>query len=346
VGAVLAAVLVAGCPRRESIRTVPSPGGQVAVTFLDVGQGDAALVRFPDGSEWLVDGGPPGSEDRLRRLVAGPDGTRLRAVVASHPHSDHIGGLVELVRETPPEEALDSGFLHPTPTLREYLRALRERSVRVRRVRAGDAIDHPSGARIEFLAPPSPLLAGTDSDANNNSIVFRLTWGRTRFLFTGDLEGPGRERIYRSRFAEWLPAEVLKVAHHGSRDGTDDEWLRRVRPRIAVISCGAENEYGHPHPETLAALARHGVTVYRTDRDGDITLTSDGERIATRTTGAAPTQGSRPATEGEVIGNRQSRIYHAPECGALPAETNRVPFPSAARAEAAGYRPHAACVER
>ncbi|MBI3910793.1 MAG: MBL fold metallo-hydrolase [Armatimonadetes bacterium] len=351
-GLILAAAL-AGCASGGSPGNRPASGdtGRLTVSFLDVGQGDAALVRFPNEGAWLVDGGPPGSEAAVRAALRQAGVQRLQAVVASHPHADHIGGLADLLPAFRPEEALDSGFQHPTPVLIDYLRAVKVSGARFRTLRAGERLEPAPGVHVEVLAPTERFIRGSESDVNNNSVVFRLTFGRIRFLFTGDLERAGRERIYHSSQAGWLPAEVLKVAHHGSANGTDAAWLRRVRPQIAIISCGRGNEYGHPHWETLAALGAARVRVYRTDRNGTITVSTDGRSIQVSAGGASRREeGERSASEGiptgGVVGNAASRVYHTPECASLPSSARRMPFASRSAAEAAGYRPHAACVHR
>ena len=217
------------------------------------------------------------------------------------------------------------------------------------RARSGQVVDLGENVRLEILAPSEPLLKGTESDANNNSIVARLTYGDTAFLFTGDMENAERARLLRSASSNQLRADVLKVAHHGSHNGTDPDFLRAVRPRYSVISLARDNDYGHPHREALEALRNSGTRILRTDEQGSITFTSNGRQVTLRddpgsAAVAEPAPAPAPATTGQVIGNRTSKVYHTPDCPRLPGPDNQIKLPDAASAEAQGYRPHAACI--
>ncbi|MGV3721449.1 MAG: ComEC/Rec2 family competence protein, partial [Actinomycetota bacterium] len=262
------------------------------------------------------------------------------------PHEDHIGGLIRALQSVPVERALDPGYAHGTTTQRNYLRLLKEKGAKTTRARAGQVHELGPAIRLEVLAPADPLLKNTEADANNNSIVARLVYGGTRFLFTGDMETAERERLLASTDPERLRSDVLKVAHHGSHNGTDDAFLRAVRPQYAVMSLARGNDYGHPHQETLDELSSFGIPTLRTDERGSITFTSDGAKI--ELLGPAPGRSAAPAASpraaGAVIGNRTSKVYHAPGCGSLPARSKRVTLKNTGAAEAEGYRPHAACM--
>lgn len=339
-----------GCGPREAgpaVDPTAAPARQLEVWFLDVGQGDSELIRTPGGRTMLVDGGPQSAGEAvlgdLRRLGV----QRLDWVVGTHPHEDHIGGLIDVLSPIPAGQVLDSGFSYPSTVLRRYLQLIKEKGTLFRRAEAGSALDLEPGVRAEFLTPPQPALHDTDSDPNNNSVVFRLTYGGVRFLFTGDMEQTERQWLYQHPVAASLPAEVLKVAHHGSRNGTNPEFLSRVRPRYAVISCGQNNSYGHPHPEALSALKAANVAVYRTDQMGTIHASTDGSRISVlpeRASAAAPATAPSGGPQEPFIGNRRTRVYHRPGCPDLPDPSNRVAFISEAAAKLAGFRPHARCV--
>jgi len=315
-----------------------------------VGQGDSALVQFTNGQTMLIDGG---ETDQGRGLVA-----RLRQrgvrqldwVVASHAHSDHIGGLIQVLREFPVREVWDSGFRHDSPVYLDYLRAVRSARTpdggrpKFRVVKRGERLQVGSEAVVEVLAPSQPYLTGTRSDPNNNSIVMRLQFGSVRVLFTGDMEREQRTRLYREGVN--LRAEVLKVAHHGAHNGTDPTFLSRVQPKVAVISCGRNNRYGHPHRETLQALQRAGVKIYRTDLQGEVQIEIAGKQLRVATARKAPNVAEMrsPTERTRLIGNRNSKVYHAPDCPRLPRKENQVFFSSRQQAEAQGYRPHAECL--
>jgi len=297
----------------------------------------------------LVDGGPPEAGPAVIDAVRRAGAKRLDWIIGTHPHADHIGGLVDVLRAVPVTAALDPGYLHGTALQRTYLALLKEVGVRTTVARRGGRYPLAADLALTVLAPEA-LLEGTGSDANNNSVVARLEHATVRFLFTGDMEAEERGRLLAAGSAAALRADVLKVAHHGSRDGTDPRFLAAVRPRYAVISLGRQNEYGHPHREAVAALARARVTTLRTDRLGDIEFLSDGSTLRLGKEESAgepprPEQPSEPAIAGPVIGNRSSRVFHAPGCSGLPAPKRRVAFPSAAAAARAGFRPHACLPE-
>lgn len=291
------------------------------MAFLDVGQGDAALIRTAEGAAAIVDAGPPEAGARLAAIFRAARLTRVELLVASHPHADHIGGFLELLPALEVGTALDPGYVHGTSTQERYLQLLREARPRTRRARSGER--YPLGPRAVFqvLAPGRRLLEGTASDANNNSVVARLQFGAVRFLFTGDLEEAGRARMLAEHPGDALRAEVLKVAHHGSRNGTDTRLLRTVRPRYAVLSLGKNNEYGHPHRETLAALRAAGLPaarVLRTDRHGDVVFSTDGTTLRL----VLPAPGSPPRQRAPA-GAAPSPALHTPAAKAVPAPRQR-----------------------
>jgi len=332
------------------------------VHFLDVGQGDAVLIQTPEGKNLLLDGGERGAGGTVIAYLRQQGVTALDLVIASHPHEDHIGGLLEVLTAFPVKTLLDSGYVLGTPTQERLLELVRERGVRYRLGRAGNVI-RAGPCTLEVLAPEEPLLHDTESDANNNSLVLRLIYGQTAFLFTGDLEEAGRQRLL--RHGREVRSQVLKVAHHGSRNGTDEKFVAAVQPQVAIISCGANNSYGHPHREALRALRLAQVHVYTTRDNGNIVVTSDGQQIAVcperggelivrprlrPSAGKSPSSSPRPAAEkqeipltGRYIGNRNSKVFHGPECKTLPAPRNRVLFPTREAALQAGYRPCRRC---
>jgi len=353
--AILAILAGCGRPLSESpplARTAlsekaASAAGVLRVSFIDVGQGDSELVQTPRGKAILIDAGEVDREDDVVRYLKSQRIRQLDYVIATHPHSDHIGGMKTVLKSFPVRQFLDSGFPYGSRTQEKMLLTIRARAIPFHIAQQGDRLSVEPGVRLEILSPKKPYLKNTDSDPNNNSVVCKLTYGKTSFLFTGDMEEAGRERLYRARAD--LRADVLKVAHHGSHNGTDTEFLKRVRPSIAVISCGKGNSYRHPHKEALAALQRFSIPVYRTDRQGTIVVISDGSRIRVEGARAAlPAQPvadlQRAPSSDQVIGNARTHIYHAPNCQGLPSPRNRIAFSSAQEAQKAGYRPHG-CVK-
>jgi len=257
------------------------------VHFIDVGQGDAALIRAPGGEEILVDtGGWPGE-------LAGERGAgekvvvpylkhlgirRLDVLVLSHGHEDHCGGARAVLASVPVKTVIIPPY-SPEGELARLAEFAWERGVRVQQAAAGDRLSLGRGAGLDCLGPVLPLLPGQDEE-NNNSLVARLTYGERVFLFTGDIEQEGQARLIVS--GADLKADVLKVPHHGSRNYVP-AFFERIRPSVAVISVGGANRYGLPDPETVSRLQGMGAYIYRTDRDGAVIITSDGRSLSVRT---------------------------------------------------------------
>lgn len=251
--------------------------GVLTVHFLDVGQGDAALLRTPHGRWIAIDGGPrTPQEDAGRRVVIpflrrqGAPG--LDVVVATHGDADHLGGLPALVGAFPPALVLEPGQPLGRPLYLEFLAAVEASGARYRPARAGDSIE-VDGVGLRVLSPDSAWL-DVPVDVNDHGVVLRVTYGTARILFQADAGLPVEARLA----GTVGPVDVLKVGHHGSSSATGDTWLDELRPHWAVISVGAHNTYGHPAPDVVARLGRHGITVLRTDQAGTITFATDGQR--------------------------------------------------------------------
>ncbi|MFH1037131.1 MAG: ComEC/Rec2 family competence protein [PVC group bacterium] len=255
---------------------------ELEVVFLDVGQGDAILITTPGGKRILIDGGIGegafGSEDQGKKTVLpyvrkrGIE--RLDTVIVTHPDFDHIGGLVSVVNAKNLEigELLDAGVPHPSEGYLELLQAVQDRpEIVYRQPRAGDVLDWGEEVKAEVLSP-SYLM----KDNNDSSIVVKLSYGDVSFLFTGDAAGSA-EQIMAKKYGARLRSTVLKAGHHGSKHSSTEDFLKKVRPDVAVFSCGAENTYGHPNEETVERLKKIGATMYRTDEQGTIIITTDGE---------------------------------------------------------------------
>ena len=248
--------------------------------FLDVGQGDATVVELPGRAVIVVDGGgfPNSDFDVGERVVARYLWTRkilrVDALVVTHGDFDHQGGLHALSREFSPKELWRNANEADSPRLESLSRSIRERGGRVRTVHAGEILLRHGELAIECLHPPPRILG---LSANDASLVLRVSFRGLSILLTGDVEARGETILNGSATLD--PVTLLKVAHHGSRTSSTDTFLQRVRPRTAVISAGAGNRYGFPHPEVMARFRALGGRILRTDRDGSIAVTSDGRRF-------------------------------------------------------------------
>lgn len=200
----------------------------------------------------------------------------LDGIVGTHPHSDHIGGLIGVLDSVPVTTVWDSGFSYSTSTYLEYLQAIFDNGADYITPRRGDILDWDDSLTVECIHPVEPL--GTNP--NNASIVLRVTYGSVSFLFTGDLETSGGENVILDALNQGIiddiSADVLKVGHHGSYTSTSHSWLQAVDPNYAAIEVGYGNSYGHPHSEVIQRIENYGAFIYRTDQDGTFIMTTDG----------------------------------------------------------------------
>jgi competence protein ComEC len=298
----MASMLIAGCvslsPQGSptpghnvslapTIAPISSPGssanGTLEVHFLDVGQGDSILVKYGNKS-MLVDGGPIDAGPAVAAYLKSHGVSTIDVLVSTHPHADHIGGLLTVLKEFPVKVIYDSGIPHTTQTYEEYLTLIDQKNIRYIVPQRGDCINLGPGVTAQVLSPPPGGIAG--GDLNENSIVLKITFGDTSFLLASDAGFPAEDAMLAAGFD--LKSQVLKVGHHGSKYSSGKAFLRAVDPKYSVIEVGANNPYGHPAPATVARLEEIGSKVYRTDRDGNIVMTSDGRGIIVNAQREAP----------------------------------------------------------
>lgn len=272
--------------------------GGLEVTFFDVGQGDAAFIETPERIQILIDGGPSSAVlEKLGKEMPFWDRT-IDLVILSHPEKDHMAGLLEVLKSYKVDNILWTGVVRDTAEYKEWQKLIKEEGAEIfiakagLRILGGPTIENTSpsqyggevfsAGRSDFnvLYPLESLEGREFKDSNNTSIVLKLTFGQTSFLFTGDITKSVEGLLLDLVKQRPIGAGVLKVGHHGSKTSTSREFVEAVSPEIAVISSGKDNSYGHPHREVLDNLA--GIEILRTDLRGDVKIVSDGVNFSVR----------------------------------------------------------------
>lgn len=246
---------------------------KLTVHFIDVGQADSILIQTPSKQNILIDGGNDADGEVVIEYLRHHGVKSLNAVIATHPHEDHIGGLDKILYAVKTARVYMPDVPYTTKNFKDFLLAVKNTGAKAVKVKPGLTIDTP-GVQCKFLAP-----AGTSyEDLNDWSAVLHLTYQAVSFLFMGDAEKVSENELLK---AGTLPeATVLKVGHHGSASSTGTEFLKRVKPKYSVISVGRDNDYGHPSPVTLKSLQSIKAKIYRTDELGTVVAKSDGKTIS------------------------------------------------------------------
>ncbi|GBF35240.1 ComE-like protein [Desulfocucumis palustris] len=280
---ILAVLLAAaGCaapggPRGTQDTLSPSvpAEGLLKVHFIDVGQADCILAQLPGGENMLVDAGNNDDGEKVVSYLREAGVNKIDFLVGTHPHEDHIGGLDTVINNFEIGKVYLPRVNHNTKTYRDLLAAIKARGLKVTTAAAGVEMFSSAGVDAAMLAP---VNTGYE-ELNDYSAVIKLTYKNVSFLLAGDAEETSEKEMLKAGFD--VRADVLKVGHHGSRTSTSPAFLRAVAPRYAVISAGKDNDYGHPHQETLQRLEKANVKVFRTDRDGTLIFSTNGDKIAT-----------------------------------------------------------------
>lgn len=252
----------------------------LTVHFLDVGQGDSILLEY-NGSAMLIDAGERDQGAGISAYLHDQDISGLDYVVATHPHSDHIGGMAEILDSFQVEHFIDSGFPHTSKTYENMLITIDENNIPFEVVKKGEEIEFDPAVDVEVLNPGPEY----SDDLNENSVVLKVSYGEVSFLLMGDAGLETEEKLMDTGYD--LDSDILKVGHHASRSASGEAFISAVSPEISIIEVGADNVYGHPHEEILERLQAVS-RIYRTDLDGSIIITTDGDTytISTQKTGS------------------------------------------------------------
>ncbi|MDX2037957.1 MAG: ComEC/Rec2 family competence protein [Isosphaeraceae bacterium] len=269
------ALLIAAALLQVPPRPIAARGPAAAtatIEFIDVGQGDAVLIRSPEGKTALIDAGPSSA---VAESIAALGIRSLDLVAVSHHHTDHYGGMREVIKRFQPKYFLATNSKHTTSMYLKLLQLVESENIKAIQPLPNKPRRIELGSVVLTLFPQPPL---DDKEENDNSIGIRVTYGDFSVILTGDSEEPEREWWKKNCPDLLRNANILKLAHHGSRNGTDTKWLDLIDPELAVASLGRGNSYGHPHSETITLLERRRIPLMRTDREGTIRITTDGRR--------------------------------------------------------------------
>ena len=330
---------------KESIPPAELPQSSTfEVHYLDVGQGDCSLVLC-DGHAMLIDGGEASESSKVYAYLKAHGINHLDYMVATHAHSDHIGGLSGALNYATVDTAFCPVTEYDSKAFSSMVKYLGNQGLSITAPSTGDRFMLGS-ATVQVLGPQKNY-----EEPNDTSIVLKVTYGETSFLFTGDAERTAEADIIAAGYD--LRSTVLKVGHHGSDTSTSYPFLREIMPEYAVIQVGKDNSYGHPTEDTLSRLRDADVNVYRNDLQGDIICSSDGKDVSFTTKKNESVQNNptvvttpdsvETVDAGEYIGNKNSKKFHLPTCKNLPAEKNRIYFDSRQAAIDAGQTPCGNC---
>lgn len=247
------------------------------VIFLDIGQGDASLIQTPNGHNILIDGGPDrGIIYKLDKYISIIN-RKIDLMILTHPDPDHLNGLIEVVKRYPVSQIFYTGVRDPDESYKTWQNLIYQKQIPLKIVDKKQIIEIDEEVFLEFLWPQKSLVNQSFKDNNPSSIVNKLIFGQVKFLFTGDIDKEVENEII--KLNENLEVDVLKVAHHGSKNSTSIDFLKKVRPKYGVISSGRGNKFGHPSFRVLYNLEKAGVEILRTDKMGDIIFTTDGNNL-------------------------------------------------------------------
>ncbi|MBS6955583.1 MAG: MBL fold metallo-hydrolase [Enterocloster asparagiformis] len=348
-------------PQNIETVSVPVQSEEVKIHFIDVDQGDSILIQSGD-HDMLIDAGENDKGDSVVTYLHSLGISELDYVIGTHPHSDHIGGLDDVINNFSIGTVIMPPVEHTTKTFEDVIDALSDQGLNLTEPKVGKSYQIGS-ASFDIIAPNKSY----GDDLNNWSIGIKLTNGNDSFVMCGDAESQSETDICANGID--ISADVLKLGHHGSNTSSSEAFLNAVNPKYAVISCGMGNSYGHPHQETMDKLSARGIQVFRTDEQGTIIATSSGNGITWSTepstsgnigaaketeaqtvpeTTTAPETTAVPITEAQKSGltyvlNTKTKKFHNPWCGSLPTKNRKDTDMSREEIIADGYTPCKKC---
>ncbi|XZJ11840.1 ComEC/Rec2 family competence protein [Clostridium perfringens] len=246
---------------------------ELMISYMDVGQGDAVYIKV-NGNDILIDAGPRSNSKELLEQLKAKNIDDFELVIATHPHEDHIGGMVDVFKEYEVKAFYSPKITHTTKTYENLVKAVKDEGLKTKELKGGMVIDLGEGAKFEVFTPQKSEY----EELNDYSPIMKLSFGDTSYLFTGDAEKLAEEEAL-AKYKTSLDSDVIKFGHHGSSSSSSNAFIEAVSPKYGIISCAKDNKYGHPHRETLDIIKKYNIKTFRTDTDGEIILTSDGKSI-------------------------------------------------------------------
>jgi len=249
----------------------------LVVHFFDIGQGDGIFFELPNHVQVLIDGGPGnGILSKLGDVMPFWDRT-IDLVILTHPHADHVDGLIDVLKRYSVGMVIESGSFYPTPDYDEWNKLVKQKKIPVVYARKGQRVALSDRATLHILSPQEEVVGKRFTNIHDGMVVSKLVYGSTAILFTGDGEKIIEYNLISSGIS--LVADILKAGHHGSKTSTTQGFLDAIRPRFVVISVGRKNNYGHPHTDVVDRIQASGIDLFRTDINGDVEFMSDGKRV-------------------------------------------------------------------
>ncbi len=324
----------------KKVSLAKAADGTMAVHYIDVGQGDSEFVELPNGETMLIDAGEKEQGQTVVNYINSLGYEEITYLIATHPHTDHIGGLAAVLREFDVKNVYMPNAVTTSSTYDKFLTAVEKENCSVIEAKAGVSVvkDESKGLAAYMLAP-----AGSGYESlNNYSAVLKIEFFNTSFLFMGDAETVSENEINAD-----VSADVVKVGHHGSNSSSSAAFVKRVSPQYAVIECGVDNSYGHPHKEPLARWQSVGAEILRTDTMGTIVITSDGVNLTVSYDSASKgAQATAPAADYKWALNTNTKKIHYPSCTSVTEGNGKnieYSNKSLEELQSAGYTPCGRC---